>query len=173
MAFGTGGHVTTRQCLESSQRVPPGSLLDLGTGSGVVAFAALRLGFAPVCGLDIRRRARARRPSGNARLNGARPRPPASATRRPGGRAAGGRRGGREHRAQPILALGGACTPWPREQSEARGRRDILLAGLLVEQATRRVAAFRGYELVGVGTSEAGWALLRLRMSRAGEAEGA
>ena len=53
LAFGTGGHATTRQCLELIQTIPTGSLLDLGSGSGVVSFAALRLGFAPVCGIDV------------------------------------------------------------------------------------------------------------------------
>lgn len=50
LAFGTGGHATTRQCIEELQELTPGSLLDLGAGSGVVSFAALRLGFAPVWG---------------------------------------------------------------------------------------------------------------------------
>ena len=53
LAFGTGGHASTRQCLELIQTLTPGSLLDLGWGSGVVSFAALRLGFAPVTGIDI------------------------------------------------------------------------------------------------------------------------
>ena len=53
LAFGTGGHASTRQCLELIQTLTPGSLLDLGSGSGVVSFAALRLGFAPVTGIDI------------------------------------------------------------------------------------------------------------------------
>ena len=53
LAFGTGGHASTRQCLELIQTLAPGSLLDLGSGSGVVSFAALRLGFAPVTGIDI------------------------------------------------------------------------------------------------------------------------
>ncbi len=52
-AFGTGGHATTRQCLEEIQELAPGSLLDLGCGSGVVSLAALRLGFAPVWGVDF------------------------------------------------------------------------------------------------------------------------
>ena len=51
-AFGTGGHATTRQCLAVLQEIAPGSLLDLGCGSGVVSLAALRLGFSPVYGLD-------------------------------------------------------------------------------------------------------------------------
>lgn len=52
-AFGTGGHATTRLCLELLAGVPPGSLLDLGSGSGVIAIAAVKLGFAPVTAIDV------------------------------------------------------------------------------------------------------------------------
>jgi len=52
-AFGTGAHPTTRGCLELLAGVPRGSLLDAGCGSGVVAVAAIRLGFAPVLALDV------------------------------------------------------------------------------------------------------------------------
>ena len=51
-AFGTGGHATTRLCLELLQVVPTGSLVDVGCGSGVLAIAAAKLGFAPVLALD-------------------------------------------------------------------------------------------------------------------------
>ncbi|MEX0675037.1 MAG: 50S ribosomal protein L11 methyltransferase [Gaiellaceae bacterium] len=51
-AFGTGGHATTRLCLELLQLVPRGSLVDVGCGSGVLAIAAARLGFRPVVALD-------------------------------------------------------------------------------------------------------------------------
>ncbi len=46
MVFGTGGHHTTRMCLELiGEHVRPGDkLLDLGCGSGILAIAALRLG---------------------------------------------------------------------------------------------------------------------------------
>jgi ribosomal protein L11 methyltransferase len=57
-AFGTGAHATTRMCVELLVRLADegnaeGPLLDLGTGSGVLAIVAAKLGFAPVTGLDL------------------------------------------------------------------------------------------------------------------------
>ena len=52
-AFGTGAHATTRLTLELLQELRPASLLDVGCGSGVVAIAAVKLGFTPVIALDI------------------------------------------------------------------------------------------------------------------------
>jgi ribosomal protein L11 methyltransferase len=52
-AFGTGAHPTTRMCLELLRELEPdGAVLDLGCGSGVLAIAAAKLGFAPVAGVD-------------------------------------------------------------------------------------------------------------------------
>jgi ribosomal protein L11 methyltransferase len=52
-AFGTGAHATTRMCLELLQDLPAGGpLADLGCGSGVLAIAAAKLGFAPIVAID-------------------------------------------------------------------------------------------------------------------------
>ena len=53
-AFGTGTHPSTRLALELLLDLPPeGSFADVGCGSGVLAIAAARLGFAPVTALDL------------------------------------------------------------------------------------------------------------------------
>ncbi len=54
MAFGTGLHETTRLCLELlEEHLWPGMrLLDVGTGSGILAIAAASLGAAQVVALD-------------------------------------------------------------------------------------------------------------------------
>jgi ribosomal protein L11 methyltransferase len=52
-AFGTGGHATTRLCLELLVETDRGAILDVGCGSGVLAVAAARLGFAPVVAVDV------------------------------------------------------------------------------------------------------------------------
>jgi ribosomal protein L11 methyltransferase len=55
-AFGTGAHPTTKLCLEALCGLEPGGpLVDVGCGSGVLAIAAARLGWAPVVGLDHER----------------------------------------------------------------------------------------------------------------------
>jgi ribosomal protein L11 methyltransferase len=56
-AFGTGAHPTTRLCLEFLLELErageaSGPLTDLGTGSGVLAIAAAKLGWEPVRGFD-------------------------------------------------------------------------------------------------------------------------
>ena len=54
MAFGTGLHPTTRMCLEQvEQRTRPGMrVLDVGTGSGILALAAAKLGASSVYCID-------------------------------------------------------------------------------------------------------------------------
>ena len=57
LSFGTGQHATTRFCLEEIERLQitsqSQSLLDIGTGSGILAIAAVKLGFSPVKAFDF------------------------------------------------------------------------------------------------------------------------
>ena len=55
MAFGTGYHPTTHTCLEALEDiVKPGmAVLDVGTGSGILAITAAKLGASRVVALDI------------------------------------------------------------------------------------------------------------------------
>jgi ribosomal protein L11 methyltransferase len=66
MAFGTGTHPTSRLCLETLERIftfdaplrnaeitGPPDLLDVGTGSGILAIAAAKLGAGRVIAIDI------------------------------------------------------------------------------------------------------------------------
>ena len=56
-AFGTGHHPTTALCIEAIEEAltiaVPDSVLDVGTGSGVLALTALMMGVSRAVGLDI------------------------------------------------------------------------------------------------------------------------
>lgn len=76
LSFGTGHHPTTAFCLEQIVRLapagpgaPPRSLLDIGTGSGLLAIAAAKLGYRPVEAFDRDGEA-VRSARANAALNG-------------------------------------------------------------------------------------------------------
>jgi ribosomal protein L11 methyltransferase len=73
-AFGTGAHATTRLCLELLLELATsgdfrGSALDVGSGSGVLAIAAVKLGYGPVLALDNDRES-VRAIAANAAVNG-------------------------------------------------------------------------------------------------------
>lgn len=55
MAFGSGQHETTRLCMELIEKYvsPEAHVLDVGTGSGILAITALLLGASDVTGIDI------------------------------------------------------------------------------------------------------------------------
>lgn len=72
-AFGSGGHGTTEGCLVALEKAVKGGerVLDLGTGSGILAIAARKLGASHVTAVDIRESA-CRETRGNLMLNGVR-----------------------------------------------------------------------------------------------------
>lgn len=180
LAFGTGGHASTRQCLELIQTLAPGSLLDLGSGSGVVSFAALKLGFAPVTGIEIDPVA-VHAAAGNAAMNcleptflvgdatdPAYPLPEADVVVA-------------NIALRPILRLADRWRAAPQDEMErgaapsatedgatvrqAPPPRDLLLSGLLVEQADEALAAFPLY--VEAARSDDGiWLTLHLARRR-------
>jgi ribosomal protein L11 methyltransferase len=156
MAFGTGSHFTTRLCLRALQDLPRGALVDVGTGSGVLALAALRLGFAPVWAMDNDPLA-VESCLHNARANGLEPHvslgdvldqglqlPPADVA------VANLLQGPILELARRLEAADAAWAP-PR----------LLLSGLLVDQGDEVLAALGGYRLVRRDVS-GGWLLLDL-----------
>jgi ribosomal protein L11 methyltransferase len=72
-AFGTGLHATTALCIEAIEEAiqagPPNAVLDVGTGSGVLALGALRMGVPRAVGIDVDDAA-LRVAAENARING-------------------------------------------------------------------------------------------------------
>ncbi|MBI1910781.1 MAG: 50S ribosomal protein L11 methyltransferase [Deltaproteobacteria bacterium] len=61
MAFGTGGHATTKMCVKAifalikdkKVRASKANILDVGTGTGILAIAAMKLGVSEAVGTDI------------------------------------------------------------------------------------------------------------------------
>jgi ribosomal protein L11 methyltransferase len=56
LSFGTGQHATTKFCLRqlvACRKRGPQSLLDVGTGSGILAIAGMKLGYRPVKAIDF------------------------------------------------------------------------------------------------------------------------
>ena len=72
LSFGTGQHPTTAFCLQQlaacRKHELPQSFLDIGTGSGILAIAAAKLGYSPVRAFDFDKEA-VRIARGNAKRN--------------------------------------------------------------------------------------------------------
>lgn len=73
LAFGTGGHATTRMCLKALEKyaAPEKFVLDLGCGSGILGIGALVLGCAYCAGCDVDPKS-PESAAENAKLNGIR-----------------------------------------------------------------------------------------------------
>jgi ribosomal protein L11 methyltransferase len=155
LAFGTGGHASTRQCLELIQAVTPGSLLDLGSGSGVVSFAALRLGFAPVTGIDIDPVA-VHAAAGNAAMNGLAPTFLVGDATDPSYPLPGADVVVANIALRPILRL---AERWRADGAAPPA--ELLLSGLLVEQAEEAFAAHPGFA-ESARADDGTWLTLRL-----------
>ncbi len=142
MAFGTGSHATTRQCLTVLADLPRGALLDAGTGTGVLALAAMRLGFAPVFAFDNDPAALVIAEE-NARRNGLRPLLFGADATDPAIELPDADVVVANIALTPIVALGSRYAA-----ALAAGRphpRTVVLAGLLDEQVAPVLAAFGGY----------------------------
>lgn len=148
MAFGSGEHGSTRGCLLALERLAPRRprrILDLGTGSGILALAAARLWSRPVLAADNDPHA-VRSAARNARMNGLGPLVRAIVA--DGWRPRAIRRGGpydlvlANILARPLAAM---ATPLARHL--APGGRAVL-SGLLSRQASMVLAAHRRTGLV-------------------------
>jgi len=160
LAFGTGGHASTRQCLEEIELIPPGSLLDLGSGSGVVSFAALRLGFSPVWGVDVDPVA-VHAAAGNAALNALSPTFLVGDATAPDYVLPEAETVVANIALNPILRLARRVAPQADGSAFELSPTHLLLAGLLVEQGDEAAAAFPGYETAS-RREDGTWLMLHL-----------
>ena len=175
-AFGTGQHETTSGCLVALSRVKAGgaaiaNLLDLGTGTGLLAFAALRLWPSALAAASDNDPVAIEVSAENAAINGVRP-----------GRARGQLElivaEGMDHvrlqarapfdlvvaniLAGPLIELAPSLA-----KAIAPGGR-LILAGLLDHQAATVAAAYRRQGLMLTGRVERGeWPTLVMRKRRA------
>jgi ribosomal protein L11 methyltransferase len=151
-AFGTGAHHTTRLCLELLLELDPaGALADWGSGSGVLAIAAARLGYAPVLAVDVEP-ASLEASAENARVNAA---------------AVEVRRVNLRREPAPGAPTVTANLVRPLLLDVARLLEDVperlIASGLLREEADEVAAAFARHGLREVARrSEAEWSALRL-----------
>jgi ribosomal protein L11 methyltransferase len=136
-AFGTGAHHTTRLCLELLLELDPaGALADWGSGSGVLAIAAARLGWAPVLAVDVEP-ASLEASKENAQRNGAE-----IEVRRVNLR--------REPAPYAPTVLANLVRPLLLDVARMLERppQRLIMSGLLREEADEVVAAFKSHGLV-------------------------
>ena len=148
-AFGTGAHATTKLSLQLMIGLEPtGSFADLGCGSGVLAIAAAKLGFAPVAAVD-NEQAAIEATRANAAANGVALERVERLNLRDGAPPAAGTVAA--NLVRPLLL-----------QLAGRIHADtLILSGLLDHEADEVVAAFARQEVERL--TERGWAAVLLR----------
>jgi len=151
LAFGTGSHPTTRLCLQWLERTVRGGerVLDYGSGSGILAIAALRLGASSALGVDVdpvalpAAQANARRNRVDAQFINTETTP--------------------EFRADLVVAnilANPLILLAPLLAGCLRRERRIALSGILQTQADEVIAAYAPWFALRVGDCEGGWVLL-------------
>lgn len=166
-AFGTGRHPTTALCLEILDETvhaeargtdAPARVLDVGTGSGVLALAALRLGIRQAIATDIDAGA-VRAAAENARLNGLQDRLHLVT-------------GGPEalRGSWPLVLANVLAAPLvemaPTIVQRVAGKGLLVLSGIPIAVAPDVRGAYRRLGMVGVEErTRAGWTALLLRAS--------
>jgi ribosomal protein L11 methyltransferase len=158
LAFGDGAHVTTRLAAEAVERfcqvLPDASVLDVGTGTGVLAMLAALSGARTVVGIDVDDVALAAARE-NAALNGlenAVSFQDASSDLSPGFDLV-------VANLEPRALKEDAS----RIAARARDARELLLTGFLVEQASEILSCFSAFGFLERGRVEVdGWCLLVL-----------
>ena len=153
LAFGTGTHATTALCLEWLDGHIEGGeqVLDYGSGSGILALAALKLGAVAAVAFDIDPQALIATRE-NAVKNGL------------GGKITVAERA--ERIAGPFdivlanILAGPLIELAPRLATMARAGGALVLAGLLERQASEVAQAYRPWFDIGAGAEREGWSLL-------------
>ena len=158
LAFGTGTHATTAQCLEwldsaahDGDWLAGADVIDYGCGSGILAIAALLLGAREAIGMDIDPQALLATRQ-NAERNGVLDRLQVTDDPQAGQAPAGVVLA--NILAGPLVEL----APLLADRTRPGGR--IALSGLLVEQADAVTAAYRPWFDIGLTGARDGWGLL-------------
>ncbi|HUZ65737.1 MAG TPA: 50S ribosomal protein L11 methyltransferase [Acetobacteraceae bacterium] len=166
-AFGSGEHGSTRGCLRALEAVArgrPRRILDLGTGSGILAMAAARLLGRQVLAVDIDPWA-VRVAARNARQNGLGPR--IACRRADGWRSPVVRTGGPYDLVLANILARPLCRMAHDLAHHLAPGGHVILAGLLATQARAVLAAHRRSGLVlAARLAEGPWTTLVLRAGR-------
>lgn len=151
LAFGTGTHPTTRLCLRWLEAHVHGgeTVIDFGCGSGILAIAALKLGAASACGVDIDEQALLA-----ARSNAMQNRVEAQFVTAIGADREPAQLVVSNILANPLIVL----APVLARFTASRGR--IALSGILAEQAPKVRAAYLEWFDMDTTQHEDGWTML-------------